>query len=50
MNSTPTGIPILHCEECDRTHPITRNHCVECGIASAFIDEFGHCLAHHRTP
>lgn len=49
MSSTPTGVPVIDCDECHRTHPATRKHCLTCGVPSAFIDESGRCLS-HRTP
>lgn len=36
MATTPTGIEIRLCDVCGRTHPVTREHCAECGIASLF--------------
>lgn len=43
MRATPTGIPIGRCITCDRDHPITRTHCIRCGIASAFQTD-GVCM------
>ena len=34
--STPTGIPIIDCTTCGRTHPETHSHCVACGSPSLF--------------
>ena len=34
--TTPTGIPILPCEQCGGIHPITRTHCSECGSSALF--------------
>ena len=36
---TPTGIPIIWCEECGKSHPETRMHCCLCGAASVFSHE-----------
>ncbi len=36
MKATPSGVPILPCSVCGRTHPVTRTHCPTCGIPSAF--------------
>lgn len=47
MTSTPTGVPIVKCDECDYEHPVTRKHCLTCGVPSAFIDGSGRCLSHH---
>ena len=45
MNSTtPTGIPITYCDDCERIHPATRGHCIACGYASMFIDPDGICI------
>ena len=45
MNSTtPTGIPITYCDDCERYHPATREHCIACGYASMFIDPDGVCI------
>lgn len=43
MSSTPTGVPIILCRQCDRYHPANRQHCATCGVASAFI-RHGYCL------
>lgn len=47
MSTTPTGIPIIDCEVCDKTHPETREHCGNCGNPSAFITTTGVCLLCH---
>ena len=36
MDKTMTGIPIVDCLECGFRHPVTRVHCVECGLATIF--------------
>lgn len=33
---TQTGIPIGDCAQCGRRHPLTRNHCPVCGLATLF--------------
>lgn len=38
MTTTPTGIPIIECETCGKTHPVGREHCAQCGTGSAFIN------------
>lgn len=30
--TTPTGVPIIDCEQCGRRHPATRQHCPTCGM------------------
>ena len=35
-STTQTGIPIIDCEECGYRHPITRQHCPTCGLATLF--------------
>lgn len=42
--STPTGVPIIPCDECGREHPAGRGHCLDCGRASFFRDRDGRCL------
>ncbi|QXB43549.1 hypothetical protein [Jonesia denitrificans] len=37
MTSTPTGVPIIQCGTCNRTHPQGRAHCTQCGRASLFL-------------
>ncbi|ACV09935.1 hypothetical protein [Jonesia denitrificans] len=37
MTSTPTGVPIIQCGTCNRTHPQGRAHCTQCGQASLFL-------------
>lgn len=45
--TTQTGIWILPCQECRKSHPINRSHCNTCGAASAFIDpDTGNCHRH----
>lgn len=41
--TTPTGIRIERCGTCGHEHPVTRQHCTGCGIASVFLDPAGHC-------
>ena len=36
MDKTMTGIPITNCAECGFRHPVTRVHCVVCGLATIF--------------
>lgn len=43
MSITPTGIPIALCATCNRTHPVTRNHCTTCNKPSLFIHN-GLCI------
>lgn len=31
--TTPTGIPITLCTDCNREHPVTRQHRPVCGLA-----------------
>lgn len=38
-DTTPTGIPIIGCETCGHTHPVTREHCPVCGLATLFGHE-----------
>lgn len=38
MTTTPSGIPIIECDECGWSHPATRSHCARCGKPSAFIE------------
>ena len=46
MITTPSGIPIIECDECGWTHPSNRTHCDRCGRPSAFIDhDSGYCLS-----
>lgn len=45
MTSTPTGIPIILCATCQRTHPQNRAHCTQCGRASLFLTQ-GKCRNH----
>lgn len=33
---TPAGIPVGECGQCGRRHPLTRNHCRVCGLATLF--------------
>lgn len=35
-STTPTGIPIIDCDECHHRHPVTREHCPKCGLAHLF--------------
>lgn len=37
--TTPTGIPIELCADCNVEHPVTRTHCVVCGSPSLFAHE-----------
>lgn len=37
--TTQTGIPIIDCEQCGHRHPVTRNHCAICGLATLFGHE-----------
>ena len=37
--TAPTGTPITLCTDCNREHPITRQHCPVCGLASLFGHE-----------
>lgn len=37
--TTPTGIPVTLCTDCNREHPVTRQHCPVCGLASLFGHE-----------
>lgn len=50
MKTTPTGIPIFPCKNCGREHPSNRDHCLQCGQASAFLDPDGICLPCGRKP
>ncbi len=50
MTTTPTGIPITQCETCGIEHPITRNHCTDCGKPSMFINSNGRCLSCEHGP
>jgi len=34
--TTPTGIRIIDCEQCERRHPEMRKHCSTCGSPSMF--------------
>lgn len=43
MSTTPTGIPIIFCNYCGRTHPENRNHCRTCYTPSLFIDPDNQC-------
>lgn len=36
MTTTPTGVPIVDCPSCGRRHPITREHCDQCGMPTTF--------------
>lgn len=35
-DTTPTGAPITDCGTCNRRHPVTRQHCPTCGLATLF--------------
>ena len=35
-DTTPAGIPITDCGTCNRRHPVTRQHCPACGLATLF--------------
>ena len=35
-----TGIPIVVCETCGKRHPVTREHCRVCGLATLFGHDF----------
>lgn len=37
--TTPTGIRIIDCAQCERRHPETRKHCSTCGSPSMFAHE-----------
>jgi len=39
MSATQTGIQIIDCSECGRRHPVSRAHCVFCGMATLFGHE-----------
>jgi len=39
--TTPTGVPVIDCEECGRRHPVGRDHCPTCGAATLFHP---HCI------
>ena len=43
MSTTQTGIPIIMCEVCGKSHPVTREHCAVCGLATLF--GHGNCEA-----
>ena len=44
MNSTtPTGIPITYCDDCERYHPATRGHCIKCGKPTLFLNPDSNC-------
>ena len=36
MTTTPTGVPIIDCPTCGHRHPIIREHCSGCGLATLF--------------
>jgi hypothetical protein len=42
--TTPTGIPIITCAACGRSHPETRDHCLLCGHASLFLNGSRLCV------
>lgn len=35
--TTPTGIPYIHCTRCGITHPTNRRHCRNCDSPSMFV-------------
>lgn len=37
---TQMGIPIVGCELCGCRHPVTREHCEHCGLATLFGHDF----------
>ena len=41
MTTTPNGVPIILCAECNREHPQGKRHCDICGRPSAFINDNG---------
>ena len=46
--TTPTGVPITLCAECQRwlrEQPQGVRHCIICGRAFTFINDDGRCLA-----
>ena len=43
--TTPNGVPIILCAECNREHPQGVRHCDICGRPSKFINDDGRCLA-----
>lgn len=49
MTTTPTGIPITACAQCGHVHPVTRQHCEACGVASVFARLDGRCLKHSKA-
>ena len=34
---TPNGVPIRLCGQCGIEHPITRQHCADCGRPTLFL-------------
>ena len=34
---TPNGVPIRLCDQCGIEHPITRQHCADCGRPTLFL-------------
>ena len=48
MKTTQMGIPYIDCDQCGRTHPAGRRHCIQCGSASAFIDPDDICIHCYR--
>lgn len=43
-DTTPMGVPIIHCSTCNLYHPEQRKHCSACGMPSLFINPDGYCL------
>lgn len=45
FKTTPTGIPYINCDYCERYHTADRDHCTGCRAASLFLEpETGLCL------
>lgn len=40
MLETQTGIRIVDCSVCGFRHPVSRAHCVFCGLATLFGHDF----------
>lgn len=40
MDKTMTGIPVVECGTCGKRHPVTREHCAVCGMATLFGHDF----------
>ena len=43
-DTTPTGVPIVHCKTCHLYHPENRRHCLQCGAPTLFINPDGNCI------